>query len=93
MPPSLLAKAMPEMSLYQSDDPDRTLADLVVRRALALSGQAGSNAGTYEGTVPVVAIEAQAEAPGGVVVRRKAVVSVAGSDAAEPFHLISLTDD
>ena len=93
MPPLLLAKVIPEMSLYQSDDPDPALADLVVRRALTLSGQTGSNSRVYEGTVPVVSIEAQAYAAGGVVVRRKAIIGIAGNDAPKPFYLILLADD
>ena len=92
MPPSLLAKALPEMSLYQSDDPDPTISDGVVQRALILSGQPGSSSSVYDGSVPVVSIEAEAEAPGGVTAHRKAIVSIGGSDAPEPFSILLLTD-
>lgn len=90
MPPALLAKALPHMSLLQSGDPDPALADPVVRQALTLSGQAGSNGNVYEGTSPIVAISALAEAPGRVAVRRDAVVSVAGVNGPVPFKLLSL---
>ena len=71
MTPALLAAALPHMDLYQSGDPDPSLADPVVRQALSLSGQAGSSAGVYNGTNPVFAIEAQAGR-----LQRKAIVSI-----------------
>lgn len=92
MPPALLAKAMPHMSLFQSGDPDPAIADPVVRQALALSGQAGTDTNVYEGTLPVVAVSALAEGPGQVAVRRDAIISVAGSDRLAPFQLLSLSD-
>lgn len=92
MPPPLLAKALPHMSLYQSDDPDPTLADPVVRRALTLAGQAGSNASVYDGTIPVVSIQAEVDAPGHIAVFRTAIVSLTGADAPEPFHILSIND-
>ncbi len=93
MPPSLLAKALPYMSLYQSGDPDPALADPVVRKALTLSGQAGTNSNAYAGNFPVVSIDAQVAGPGKLAVGRNAIVSLAGADAAAPFQVLSLSDD
>jgi len=90
MPPALLAKAMPYMSLFQSGDPDPAVAGPVVRQALTLSGQAGTNSNVYEGTAPVVAISALAEGPGQIAVRRDAILSIAGADGPAPFQLLSL---
>ena len=92
MPPALLAKAMPHMSLFQSGDPDPAIADPVVRRALALSGQPGTNSNVYEGTSPVVAVSALAEGSGQIAVRRDAIVSVTGSTGPAPFQLLSLSN-
>jgi general secretion pathway protein K len=91
MPPDLLAKAMPHMSLFQSGDPDPAIADAVVRRALALSGQAGTDSTVYEGTSPVVAISALVEGPGQITLRRDAIVSLAGADGPAPFQVLSLS--
>lgn len=93
MPPHLLAAALPHMSLYQSGDPDPALADAQVRRALALAGQAGASGNAYDGTSPVVCIEADAEGPGDLTVHRRAIVSLPGADAAVPFRFLSFTDD
>ena len=66
MPPALLAAALPHMSLYQSGDPDPALADPIVRRALAISGQAGANSNFFESTAQVVSITAEASGPAGL---------------------------
>ena len=92
MPPALLAAALPHMSLYQSGDPDPTLADPIVRRALAISGQAGATSNFFESTVPVVLITADASGAAGLAVRRIAIVSLAGADSPAPFQFLSLTD-
>ncbi len=91
MPPPLLAKALPHMNLYQTDDPNPALSDPVVRQALKLSGQAGSDANVYDGTVPVVSIEADVTAPGHVAAHRVAVIGLASTGAPAPFHILSLT--
>jgi general secretion pathway protein K len=92
MPPALLAKALPHMSLYQSGDPDQAQADPEVRKALKLSGQTGANSNVYEGNLPVVSIEAVAGVSGKVAVRREAIVSIAGQNGPAPFQFLSLTD-
>jgi general secretion pathway protein K len=79
MTPALMAAMAPHVSLYQSGDPDATLADPVVRAALKFSGQAGAQAGVYEGNAPVAEIEAQALGPGKTTLRRSAVVSLPGN--------------
>jgi general secretion pathway protein K len=93
MTPSLLANALPHMSLFQSDDPDPAQADPVVRRALALSGQSGSGGDVSEGASAVVTIDAMAGIPGKVDVRREAIVSVIGQNGPAPFQFLSLTDN
>jgi len=93
MTPALLAAALPHMSLYQSGDPDPAQADGQVRRALALSGQGGATGNAYEGTSPVVSIEAEADGQGHLTVYRRAIVSLPGADAAVPFQFLSVTDD
>jgi general secretion pathway protein K len=84
MTPALLAAAMPHMDIYQSGDPDPSLADPIVRQALFLAGQTGSSASVYSGADLVVAIEAQA---GGL--HRRAIVSITGAGR---FQYLALTD-
>jgi general secretion pathway protein K len=93
MTPALLNSALPHLSLYQTGDPDPSVADPVVRQALKLSGQAGSSSDAYNGNAPVVSVVAELAGPGGLDVRRIAVVSVAGTNGAEPFQMLSLGDD
>ncbi len=92
MPPPLLARALPEMSLFQTGDPDPKLADAVVRRALALSGQAGLDTSVYTGTAPVVMITAEAGMTGKLDMHRQAIVSLGGAGGGAPFQVLSLTD-
>ncbi len=92
MNPALLARALPELSLYQSGDPDPIIADKIVRRALALSGQSGSSSTAYTGNAPVVSISAELDGPGGLAVRRVAIVSIAGGNGAVPYQLLALHD-
>jgi len=86
MPPDILTAALPHMSLYQSTDPDPSLADSIVRRALAISGQAGSSRTAYDGSYPVVNIRAEVAG-----LTRSAVVSIAGADAPAPYEFLALT--
>jgi general secretion pathway protein K len=88
--PALLAAALPEMSLYQSGDPDPSVAGPIVRRALSIAGEAGANRNEFEGNNPVFAIEAEAAASG-LAVRRNAVVSIAGPGTPVPYQFLSLT--
>jgi general secretion pathway protein K len=92
MTPALMAAAMPDMSLYQSGDPDPKLADEAVRRALILSGQVGSSSTVYEGTAPVVTIIAQDAGPAQGGVSRTAIVSLTGLSGAASFSILSLTN-
>ena len=93
MPPALLARAVPDMSLYQSGDPDPKLADAEVRKALVLSSQAGSKSNVYEGNSPVVSITAEFDGPGSLDMRRYAMVSIAWANAKPPFQVLALSDD
>ncbi len=86
MSPPLLRCALPEMSLYQSGDPDAAQADALVRRALTLSGQ--GNVAGYSGSFPVAAITAETKSG----VRRYAIVSLQGADAPVPFKLLAMGD-
>ncbi len=90
MNPSLLASAMPHMSLFQTGDPDPSLADPVVRKALQLSNQAGLDSSGYSGTSPVYQISADAGLSGALDVHRQAVVSISGSGE-PPYAILSLT--
>jgi general secretion pathway protein K len=90
MKPGLLASAMPHMSLYQTGDPDPSLADPVVRKALQLSNQTGLDSSGYSGTSPVYQITAEAGLTGALDVHRQAVVTIAGSGG-QPYALLSLT--
>ena len=90
MPPALLARAAPHMSLYQPGDPDATQADAVVRQALTLSGQPGAKDDVYDATPPVISIEAEIAGPGKLAVRRNAIIRIAADG--EPYQFLSLTD-
>jgi len=92
MTPALLAAITPSLSLYQSGDPDPDIAPPMVRQALKLAGQTGSQAGQFNGNFPVVAIEADARGPGRILVRREAVVSLPGDQAKTPYRILALTD-
>lgn len=92
MPPALLASAMPYLNLFQTGDPDPAKAAPLVRRALALAGQAGTNTQVYSGTAPVVSIQAVAGIKGKFAVRREAIVSIVGQNGSFPFQLLSLSD-
>ena len=91
MPPALLARALPYMSLYQTGAPDPHIAGPVVRRAMALSGDTAPTGG-FQGNFPTATITAEEDGPGALVVKRTAIVSIAGANAATPFQLLSLTD-
>jgi general secretion pathway protein K len=88
MPPAQLACATPHMNLYQANDPDPKYSDPVVRQALALSGQPGSNSAVYDGTPPVVSIEADVHGPGKTAARRAAIVSIATNG--QPYQFLAL---
>lgn len=90
MKPNLLASAMPHMSLFQAGDPDPSLTDPVVRRALQLSHQAGLDSSGYSGTSPVYLISAEAGMTGALDVHRQAAVSISGAGG-EPYRIVSLT--
>lgn len=92
MPQALLAAARPHLSLYQSGDPDPAVADPIVRRALAISGQAGSSSTELENGFPVASITAEADGRAGFAVRRNAIVSIAGAGAPVPYQFLAFTD-
>ncbi|GAB0120258.1 hypothetical protein [Acidisoma sp. 7E03] len=92
MTPALLATITPVLSLDQSGDPDAALAPPLVRDALRRAGQAGAQSGQFEGNFPVIAIIAVARGPGPSLVRRRAVVSLPGDLAKQPYRILALTD-
>jgi len=87
MTPALLAAVRPHISLYQSGDPDPALADPLVRRALAMSGQTGASSQVYNGNALVVTISAEATGPGHLDIHRDAVISILLSG----FQYLSVT--
>ena len=90
MPPGLLARAEPYMSLYQAGDPNPEDSDAVVRQALTLAGQTGVSSTGYASTQPVVSITATAQGAGGLAVHRVAIIGIATGDG--PYQFLSLTD-
>lgn len=92
MTPALFAAVTPSLSLYQSGDPDAALALPMVRDALRRAGQAGAQSGQFEGNFQVLAITAVAHGPGRSLVRRRAVVSLPGDQAKQPYRILALTD-
>jgi hypothetical protein len=47
----------------------------------------------YEGNDPVIVIEADVRGSDGLALRRLAIVSLPGTNAAVPFRFLSVTDD
>lgn len=90
IPPAVLAAALPHMNLYQSADPDAKRADPIVLQALTLSGQTGSGSNEYNGSNPVVEIDADATGPGRLTTHRHAIASLASPGAARPYAFIAL---
>jgi general secretion pathway protein K len=88
MTPDILARLAPHLSLFQPGDPDPTVADPVVAKALTLASAAQQgDASSFEGA-PVVAITACAAAP--ATLCRRAVVSLPGANAQTPFLMLAL---
>jgi general secretion pathway protein K len=92
MKPALLAKALPDLSLYQSTDPQPAQASPAVREALFLSGQPAPKANAASANPPVVTITAEVTGPGKLDVRRTAIVSIAGGNKSPPYAILALTD-
>jgi hypothetical protein len=86
----LLAQAMPHMSLYQQVDPDPDDSDAVVRQALVLSGQSGSNSHVYDGTPPVIVVRVEVDGPGRAAARREAIIGI--GTGGKPYQFLSLVD-
>lgn len=92
MTPALLQRLRPALSLDQPGDPDPAAAPPLVRAALRLSGEAGAQAGAFEGAFPVVAITATAAGPGHTVIRRQALVRMISLRARTPYEILRQTD-
>jgi general secretion pathway protein K len=92
MTPALLALVLPHLSLYQTTDPNPAVSDAIIRRALILSGPPAAGTAGYNGSAPVVTIEAIVKGQGGAVARRDAIASIAGANTSTPFQILSLTD-
>jgi len=89
MTPVLLAKLMPEMSLYQPGDPDPRAADVIVRQAIAYAGTVNPAGTGYEGAP---AIRISACAVGAAPLCRHASVSLNGITAQPAFKVDALGD-
>jgi general secretion pathway protein K len=87
--PALLARLMPEMSLYQPGDPDPRAADGIVRRAIAYAGTVNPTGTGFEGA-PAVRISACAA--GAAPLCRHASVSLSGFTAQPAFRIDALAD-
>jgi general secretion pathway protein K len=89
MTPAIFGRLQPHLSLFQPADPDPTVADKVVARALAIASGLNPNADGYTGA-PVVAIAACAAAPAALC--RNAVVSLPGTGSGTPYRFLSWDD-
>lgn len=85
MKPALLRAALPYLSLYAAGDPDPSLASPVVRRALELAGQGGTNSGSYSGTAPTLFITGKLQSG----LKRQAIISLQPAGAADPFSVLA----
>jgi len=85
----LVAQLKPHMSLYQPGDPDPSVADPIVRQAIAYATTINPTGTGYEGA-PVIRISACASGPAPVC--RRATVSLNGMNALPPYQIEQLTD-
>jgi general secretion pathway protein K len=87
MPPALLARIRPHLSLFAPPVPILALADPVVRAAIKLAGALDVPGGTVEGP-PVLQIEALAQGPGRARATRCAVVRLSPSNIEAPYQVL-----
>ncbi len=87
--PALVAKLIPEMSLYQPGDPDPHAADAIMRQAIADAG-ASNPMGSGDEGAPAIRISACASGPAPLC--RNASVSLNGSNTQQPFTIEQLTE-
>lgn len=92
MTPDLVARLAPYVSVYQLDDPDLTLADAIVRRASADSGDVAAGvverAESLRTEAPVVTISISVEMADGARAIRRTVVRLALDASRRPFQVL-----
>lgn len=92
MTPDLVARLAPYVSLYQFDDPELTLADTIVRRASAESGDVTAgvveHAESLRTTAAVVTIMVSVEMADGARATRRTVVRLALDASRHPFQVL-----
>ena len=91
MPPELLARLTPFLSIYQGGDPDLRFAHPVVAQALAdAAGRGGDiEVEAESNTVPVVVITAAAALPGGARFTRQAHVRLGPGARRRAWQILS----
>ena len=92
MTPDLVARLAPYVSVYQLADPDLTLADAIVRRASADSGDVAAGvierAESLRTEAPVVTISISMEMADGARAIRRTVVRLALDASRHPFQVL-----
>ena len=92
MTPELVARLAPYVSVYQTGDPDLSVADAVVRLASADAGDVAADpnqrAGLADSTAPVVAVEVAVDMADGARALRRTVIRLAIDAARHPFQVL-----
>ena len=92
MTPELLRQLTPYLSVYQSGDPDLSVAGAMVRLAVAESGEAGlpraEGIGLEPAAAPVVGVTVSVEMASGARARRRAVVRLAADPIRRPYQIL-----
>ncbi len=92
MTPELMASLAPYVSVYQTGDPDLSLADAAVRLAVADSGEAGvgetDRAGLENPAAPVVTVTVAVEMASGGRALHHTAVRLAADAMRRPYQLL-----
>ena len=92
MTPELVARLAPYVSIYQTGDPDLTVADTVVRLASADTGDVAADptegVDPTSGGAPVIAVKVAVEMADGARVVHRTVVRLAADAARQPFQFL-----
>ncbi|MDP9168701.1 MAG: general secretion pathway protein GspK, partial [Actinomycetota bacterium] len=92
MTPELVARLAPYVSVYQTGDPDLSVADAVVRLASADAGDVAADptqrAGLADSAAPVVAVEVAVDMADGARALRHTVIRLAMDAARHPFQIL-----
>ncbi len=92
MTPELVARLTPYISVFQTGDPDLTVADAVVRLAAADAGDVAVDpairAGLSDGEAPAVAVMVAVEMADGAKALHRTVIRLAADAARHPFQIL-----